>query len=115
MNILINLQYFIKNDKLKIDMVDNCKKLIIKFRFRNKIYIEQFKQISKNNYELWECSSNSYLFSKKIYNIYNHNEHDKIELENLDNLINGKKVKYCNFTNNISDHDEWINEFAELL
>lgn len=76
MNILINLQYFIKNDKLKIDMVDNCKKLIIKFRFRNKIYIEQFKQISKNNYELWVFEQKSqhllgiYFYYEEIFNFY---------------------------------------------
>ena len=115
MNILQNFPINLKNNKLILNVKDNCPCLKIKFRFRGKEYYEEFKQQSLNNNELWECSCNSYLFTNKIYNIYKTSENQQIELDNLNNLISGDKVKILNFTNDMYDHDEWLEEFAELI
>jgi hypothetical protein len=106
------------NDKTSVNIgsIDDCPYLKIKFKFRNKEYIEIFNQQSVNNKELWSCSSNSYLFSKKIYNIYKLSNNDKIELNNINKLISGEnKIMILNFTNDMYDYDEFIEDYAQLL
>ena len=103
------------NNKVKINL-DELPSLTIKFKVRNKEYIEEFKQMSLNNYELWSCSCNSFLFSNKIYNIYNPSDTQIIELNNLNNLLDGNKnVKILNYMNDMYDYDEWLDELAELI
>ena len=105
-----------KNKNIIIDSIDGCPYLNIKFKIRNKEYIEEFKQISLNDNELWSCSCNSFLFSNKNYNIYKPSNNDIIELNNLSNILNGKnKVKILNFTNDMYDYDEWLDELVELI
>ena len=103
------------NNKVKINL-DELPSLTIKFKVRNKEYIEEFKQMSLNNYELWSCSCNSFLFSNKIYNIYNPSDTQIIELNNLNNLLDGNKnVRILNYMNDMYDYDEWLDELAELI
>ena len=56
-----------------------------------------------------------YLLAIKAYNIYKPSENEAIELDNINNLLSGNKIKFLNFTNDMYDHDEWLEEIAELL
>jgi len=110
-----NIQHLQRNSII-IDSNNDCPSLKIKFKIKNEEYIEEFKQMSKNNNEIWSCSCNSFLFTNKFYNIYKPSSYDIIELNNLSNLLNGKtNVKILNFTNNIYDYDEWLDEMVELI
>ena len=110
-----NIQHLQRNSII-IDSNSECPTLNIKFKIKNEEYSEEFKQISKNNNELWSCSCNSFLFTNQTYNIYKPSNNEEKELNNLSNLLNGKtNVKILNFTNNMYDYDEWLDEIAELI
>ena len=70
-----------------INSNNDCATLKVKFKIKNKEYIEQFRQISKNNNEIWSCSCNSILFTNQTYNIYTLSSNEEIELNNLSNLL----------------------------
>ena len=99
-----------------INSNNDCPILKVKFKIKNKEYIEEFKQISINNNELWSCSCNSFLFTHQTYNIYTPSNNEEIELNNLSNLLKGKtNVKILNFANGMYDYDEWLDEVAEIM
>lgn len=99
-----------------INSNNDCATLKVKFKIKNKEYTEEFKQISKNNNEIWSCSCNSILFTNQTYNIYTPSSNEEMELNNLSNLLKGKtKVKILNFANGMYDYDEWLDEIAELI
>lgn len=104
------------NDSISIGLIDNCPFFVLRIFFRNKKYKEVFKQKSVNNKEIWECSSNSYIFSKDRYNFYTSDQSEFNDINNIKNLINGKNtVSVYNYSNDGILGDDYLTENASLI
>lgn len=99
-------EYFLKENKNEFEL---------KFIFNGKKMSEKFTRNNLNNNNLWNCSCNSYLFTHKIYDICKPSELEIIELNNIKSLLNNEQVNIFNFTNNITDNNEFVKYNAKLI
>lgn len=111
---IILVPYNITNP-ISIGKIDGCPFFILFISYRGKLCKEIFKQKSLHNKEIWECSSNSFIFSEKEYNIYNPTKNQLNDLKNIENLVmNTNLVSIYNFTNDLGPSYDFLNEEARL-
>lgn len=101
---------------ITVGVHQNCPLFILSIKYKDKIFVEVFKQKNVNNKEIWVCSCNSNIFSHKEYNIYFPDQNQQNELRNIDNLVQNRGiVQIYNFTSGYYDDELYINACAELI
>lgn len=102
-------------NSISLSIINNCPAFILSIKFNNETYVEIFKQKNLNNLEVWQCSCLSPLFSHHEFNIYRPNKNQRIELNNIKELIDGtNNIKILNYMNDTLNYDIYINSIAEL-